>query len=158
VEAALASIDEQLAVLWGTAIRVQERLWVDLATRTATAAAPLHSSLDPDRGRLLANSALGAGQCLRLFDSTLRCPASFGGAVASVGQASVEVVRSVITGNTVECVNTWGSGCRVHGAGAADGVRSHFRQADMAHIARFHHIADGANRVLDRHFGIKPCG
>jgi len=66
VEAALASIDEQLAVLWGTAIRVQERLWVDLATRTATAAtaaaaaaAPLHSSLDPDRGRLLANSALG---------------------------------------------------------------------------------------------------
>ena len=37
-----------------------------------------------------------------------------------------------------------------------DSVRSDFRQSDVAHITRFHHVGDHAHRVLDRHGRIKP--
>ncbi len=46
----------------------------------------------------------------------------------------------------------------MHGRRAAEGFRSHFGQADVAHVARLHEIGDGADGVLDRHGRIQPRG
>ena len=49
-------------------------------------------------------------------------------------------------------------GDRMHGGRAPDGRRAHFRQADVAHIALLHHLADGADSILDRHRRVEARG
>ena len=42
--------------------------------------------------------------------------------------------------------------------GAADGLRPHFREADVAHVAGLDHVGDGADGVFDGHVGIEARG
>ena len=46
----------------------------------------------------------------------------------------------------------------MHRGGRSDGVRADFGQADIAHVACFNHLGDGANRRLDWHVGVKARG